>query len=386
MQTGAKGPGTVWAGETQHDDVRATTGDEWSVGDGADRGPGHDGRGANAADSDLASGLDNPRGITFGPDGSLYVVEAGRGGTSTMCLPNPPGPPGMRCYGPTGAVTRVTTSGQQARVLTGLPSLAGPTGAEAAGPHDLDFAFGYGFITVGSGGDPALLAPFKQAGIHFGTLLAINPNGVIIPAVDAAAFEAANNPDGGALDSNLYGLKMLANRAVMADAGANALIQVDTNLVVSTLAVFPTRQVPGPGGGLIPMEAVPTTVTEGPDGTLYVGQLTGFPFPSGGANVYAVPANGGVPVVAATGFTNIIDIAIGRDGAAYVLEIDADSLLAPGTAGRLWKIGLFGRRTELAQGFLTAPGGVAIGPDNSVYVTTNSSSAGIGQVVRITQP
>ena len=33
----------------------------------------------------IASGLDNPRGLAFGPDGALYVAEAGRGGTSTLC-------------------------------------------------------------------------------------------------------------------------------------------------------------------------------------------------------------------------------------------------------------------------------------------------------------
>lgn len=334
----------------------------------------------------MAQGLDNPRGLTMGPDGNIYVVEAGRGGVSTLCLPNPGGAPGTRCYGPTGAVTRVTGVGQQQRVLTGLPSLAGPAGDEATGPHDLDFAFGYGFITVGSGGDPALLAPFKAANLHFGTLLAIDPTGAIIPAADVAAFESANNPAGGPLDSNLYGVKLQANRAVMTDAGGNALLQVDTTLAVSTLAVFPTRQVPGPGGGMVPMESVPTTVVAGPDGTLYVGELTGFPFPAGGANVYAVPAGGGTPVVAATGFTNIIDLAIGADGAAYVLEIDADSLLGPGTVGRLWKIGLFGQRRELVQGQLPQPGGLAIGPDNAVYVSVNSTAAGIGQVLRITQP
>jgi hypothetical protein len=36
----------------------------------------------------IASGLDNPRGLAFGTDGALYVAEAGRGGTSTLCAPD----------------------------------------------------------------------------------------------------------------------------------------------------------------------------------------------------------------------------------------------------------------------------------------------------------
>src|SRR3954471_547865 len=28
----------------------------------------------------VASGLDNPRGLAFGPEGGLYIAEAGRGG------------------------------------------------------------------------------------------------------------------------------------------------------------------------------------------------------------------------------------------------------------------------------------------------------------------
>ena len=30
----------------------------------------------------FATGLDNPHGMKFGPDGFLYVAEAGRGGTT----------------------------------------------------------------------------------------------------------------------------------------------------------------------------------------------------------------------------------------------------------------------------------------------------------------
>jgi hypothetical protein len=333
----------------------------------------------------MATGLDNPRGLAFGPDGALYVVEAGRGGTSALCLPNPVGP-GVRCYGPSGAVTRIAGVGMQQRVLTGLPSVAVPTGAEATGPHDINFGFGSAFITVGSGGDPALLAPFRQAGIRLGTLLQVSLQGVITPLVDVAAYEEANNPDASHVDSNLYGLKILSNRGVMTDAGGNSLLQVNTSLGISTLAVLPERTVTGPGGVEIEMESVPTAVAEGPDGSLYVGELTGFPFPVGGARIYRVPANGGVPVVVADGFTNIIDIAVGADGSSYVLEHDVNGLLAPGDVGRLTKIGPFGSRTELAAGLLVRPGRMTIGPDNSIYVSTHSASAGLGQVVRIAQP
>ena len=74
----------------------------------------------------IASGLDNPRGLAFGPDGALYVAEAGRGGTSTLCDVGGNGQP--RCYGPTGAITRITGIGVHDRIVTGLPSLAGANG------------------------------------------------------------------------------------------------------------------------------------------------------------------------------------------------------------------------------------------------------------------
>ena len=75
---------------------------------------------ALAASVDVVmSGLDNPRGLAFAADGSLYVTESGRGGTSP-CIP-------IRgvafCYGATGAISRLHR-GQQERVVEGLPSIS----------------------------------------------------------------------------------------------------------------------------------------------------------------------------------------------------------------------------------------------------------------------
>ena len=165
------------------------------------------------------------------------------------------------------------------------------------------------------------------------------------------------------------------------------------NGTISTLAVFPNRMVEAPPflglppGTQIPMDAVPTTVALGPDGDYYVGQLTGFPFPAGGANVYRVPAQGGVPEVYAGGFTAIIDVAFGRDGSLYVLEIAKNGLLAAfegnDWTGALIRVARNGTRTEIASGLLFAPGGVAVGSDGALYVTNNSIFSGSGQVLRI---
>jgi len=83
----------------------------------------------------VASGLNNPRGLAFSPNGGLYVAEAGAGGAGP-CFAGPEGP---ACFGHSGSVTRIDGSGQR-RVLTGLPSYGEEgTGNSAIGPSDVAF-------------------------------------------------------------------------------------------------------------------------------------------------------------------------------------------------------------------------------------------------------
>ena len=184
------------------------------------------------------------------------------------------------------------------------------------------------------------------------------------------------------MDSNPVDVLFDRWRFVVADAGGNAIDVVRPWGRVSNLAVFPNRLVPNPFGGPdVPMQAVPTSVVLGPDRQYYVSQLTGFPFPVGGAKVYRVNPRTGAVSVVARGFTNIMDLAFGRHGTLYVLEIDHDGLLAGSTEGALFALSRNGsrRRIDVPPGMLNMPGGIAV-RKNRIYVTTNSGSPGGGEV------
>ncbi len=334
----------------------------------------------------VVHGLNNPRGLDFGPSGLLYVAEAGAGGTGP-CFSGPEG--GEVCLGDTGSLTRVDLSRRvQERIVSGLPSIAARDGSQAIGPVDVSvFNDSQINIIIGMGGNPA-----DRPDPNLGQLMQGRAYWGFRSIADVAAYEGTADPDGGEIDTNPYGLLALPDKQIVADAGGNDLLQVDSKGHITTLAVFPDRLVLAPPflgmppGATIPMQAVPTSVALGPDGAYYVGQLTGFPFPAGAANVWRVPAGGGTPTVYASGFTNIIDLAFAKDGSLYVLEIAKDGLLAAGEGlpvGALIRVAPDGAQTEIASEGLLAPGGVTVGPDGGLYVTNKSILAGAGEVVRI---
>lgn len=328
----------------------------------------------------IATGLSNPRGIAFAPNGALYVVEAGSGGPGP-CIPSPVPPPRQRCFGLTGAVTKILPDGSLKRVVTGLPSMALPDGTAEGGPARLSFQGAAAYVTMGLGGNPAAVrTALGGQGDLFGTLLRVTPSGKYQVVGDIAAHEATTNPAGGAVDSNPYGVVALAGRRVVADAGANALIEVRADGSTRTFAVPPALT-----GG---REAVPTSVTEGPDGALYVGLLTGFPFFRSSASVLRIATDGSGIGTYAAGFTAIVDIAFDAGGALYVLETASGQVPPfpppnPGLgAGRLKRLCPGGAPTVLLNG-LTFPGGVVIGSDNAAYITNFGTSATAGEVLRL---
>ncbi len=171
---------------------------------------------------------------------------------------------------------------------------------------------------------------------------------------DLFDFESRVNPDGGIIDTNPFDVEVLTGgSALVADAAANALLIVNQRGDVDWIATLPDEVVStaharalygcpqqGPAfvcnNDALPAQGVATSVVVGPDGAYYVGELKGIPAPKGRSRIWRIEpgtrhaACGSSPAcrVVASGFTSIIDLAVGPDGTLYVVEMDEESWLA----------------------------------------------------------
>ncbi len=139
-----------------------------------------------------ATGLTNPRGLTFGPDGHLYVAEAGVGGGQTPADIDPGCPVDVNIFSPftagySGRVIRVQPDGTTETVADGLPSVTDATGV-SFGPTDVAFMDGTLYVLIELGGCSHALPEDLPA------ILRVNPDGSTDNVANLNAWLADNPP------------------------------------------------------------------------------------------------------------------------------------------------------------------------------------------------
>jgi hypothetical protein len=322
----------------------------------------------------IARKLNNPRQISLLEDKQvLLVAEAGTGGK--VCEGE--GEEAF-CLGTTGSIRKVSTSGKwhSKKIVTGLLSGAGPDGSFAVGSdgvsaRHLDKIY---IQETWFGPDPVPGLPFQRQN---GSLLRQSPGRDLFKVADITAFETANDPDEQGFDSNPYAVLSLAKRTLVADAAGNSILSVDGKGNVSLFAVLPNIT-----GGLcagLPNEgdttgcdAVPTSLAEGPDGSIYVGGL-GAETPGAGRVWRLDRKTGAIKRIYRDLFT-VTGVAVGTDGAVYASELFGGDPAAE-VPGQVTKIAKDGSRTTLAVPF---PAGLAVDHKHRVYVAAFSTAPAAG--------
>jgi hypothetical protein len=346
----------------------------------------------------LATKLEGPRGLRFGPGGDLYVAEAGTGGTHStkgQCtqVPGGPGGPGPDTGGLTGRISKISPSGKVTTVASGFPSVTiGPDGANGTiGVADVVFLDGELYAVVGGGGcshgNPHNPSGIAKVNIENGHWQMIADIGAWLKT-HPAKYESTDDfePDG-----TLY--------SAIAHDGKLLTVEPNHGQVISVTKEGDIRQV-------IDISAseghiVPTSIAAR-DGSLFVGNLNLFPIDPQWARILTIsksdfddldnsppglrPARGHRIVSSKAGFTTVVAVDFGPDGLLYVLELsDAAGGPTPGF-GKVVRVKRSGEIEDVVTG-LSVPTGMTFGPEGRLYVSNfGAAPAGAGQVLRFDIP
>ncbi|MGO9948067.1 MAG: ScyD/ScyE family protein [Steroidobacteraceae bacterium] len=298
----------------------------------------------------VASGLEGPRGLRFGPDGYLYVAEAGTGGTTStvgQCVqvPGPPGGPGPDTGGLTARISKISPSGKVTTVASGFPSVTiGPGGANGTiGVADVVFLDGDLYALVGGGGcshgNPNSPSGIARVDLKNGSWHLIADIGAWLKT-HPSKYESADDfePDG-----TLY--------SVIAHDGRLLTVEPNHGQVISVTKSGEIKQV-------IDISAseghiVPTSIAAR-DGSLFVGNLNLFPIDPQWARILTIsksdqddfdnlppglePARGHRIVSSKAGFTTVVAVDFGPDGLLYVLELSDAAGFPILSRGQLFRI------------------------------------------------
>ncbi|MCO5222454.1 MAG: ScyD/ScyE family protein [Thermomicrobiales bacterium] len=332
----------------------------------------------------VGQGLWNPGNLTLGADGTLYIAEQGIAGGGmdgpSVATPGPDGSP-IPAAPPLVApqISAVAPDGAQAVLTTAA-------GGVGIGIHEQTLYVSAGGGSVGSGFAPL---PVEN------TVSAVDiMSGEAQVVAELGPYEEANNPDGTDINPNLYGLGVAPDGTVyVADAGGNTIYQIDpASGEFSLFAVVPnltdlTGSTPTPEEEAMqpgPRQPVPTSVAIAPDGTITVVLLSEM---WNGPSILDYQADGTYAVRETEPLSMIVNATYGPDGLLYVSQLTADFSGEMPAPGAVYRVEADGVVTPVVEG-LFFPHGIAFAPaSGNLFVVTNSIISGpdapLGMVVRI---
>jgi len=330
----------------------------------------------------FATGLNNPRGLKFGPDGNLYVAEGGIGGadsTEGCCeqvIP-PVGPytgsvPGSR-------ISKIDANGVRTTAVDNLPSsqTSATTGNLTSGAADIAFIGETLYILLAGAGCSHGVSQVPEMP---NGLLRVNADGTTELIANLSAFVKANpvahpNPGDFEPDGTWYSMIALGDTLYAVEPNHGELDKITASGQISRIADISASQ------GHI----VPTALAY--HGNFYVGNLNTFPVVPGSSKILKITPSGNV-TVAIEGLTTVLGLLFDGRDRMYVLETST----APGDptpfTGKVIRVDRSGHQTEIASG-LFFPTGMTLGPDGALYVSNvgfGPPPVRLGEILRITVP
>ena len=314
-----------------------------------------------------SEGFFNPRGLAFAPDGTLYVAEAGPPGEVIIPLPALYG--GKGPIGSGGVISRVKAGGgARIPVVTGLPNLGIYSGAEILGPSGLAFI----------GNDLYVVRAAHMT--ESPTVARLNADGTLTKIADIGEFNGKNSAradNGDAVPGgNPYDMVALDGDLYVSDGNFNRILRVKLDGRITIHAAF---------------TASPTAVGMAVDTTqaILIGQFGAAPYYPGSSRVDRVTPDGTVTTGHVNGLQNTTDVAVGPDGALYILQFaahfSAQRLAYVPGGGRVLKVEADGTTRPVVDN-LMFPTFMTFGPEGSLYISNygNQSMKGEGQILRVT--